>query len=193
MAGGGVLEARGVADAVAVVVGAAPAVVVLVGTSASGKTSLRHRLEGAGLPAGAVVSLDDLRRGLRAEGVRRGLPARPLQDYSPAAVRRARRRADALAAFGHGYVADSTHLRRRDRREHVSVAGDTGLAALAVLTPVTDLGELVRRNATRPSEEQVPDEVLARQHHRRSLLTPSVLAEEGFRTVVTWTPPPHPA
>lgn len=159
-------------------------VVVLVGTSGSGKTTLRRRLVGRDLPPDLVLSLDDLRRELRAEDVRRGRPPRALQDYSAAAVRRAARRGDALAAYGAGYLADATHLRRRDRVVHVRVARETGLPVVAVLTPPASLEELVRRNARRPGEERVPEPVLARQHHRRSLLDAGLLRAEGFDDVL---------
>jgi predicted kinase len=84
---------------------------------------------------------------------------------------------------GVGYVADATHLLRRDRRLHVSIAAEAALPAVAVLTPHVPLEELLLRNATRPPDEQVPEEVLARQHHRRSLLTPQLMLEEGFAAV----------
>ncbi len=161
-----------------------PAVVVLVGACGSGKTTLRGALVAAGLHADRVVSLDDLRRRARDRDLRSGRPPHPLQDYSARAVREAARRADALAAFGAGYLADATHLRRRDRRVHVAVAEDTGLPAVAVLLPDVPLSELLARNAARPADERVPVDVLERQAHRRSLLDAALLAEEGFRLVV---------
>jgi predicted kinase len=173
------------ADPVLDLLAGTPAVVVLVGTSGSGKTTLRRRLLAEGLAVGGVVSLDDLRREARDHVLRRGGAARPLQDYSATAVRRARRRSEVFAAFGCGYVADATHLRRRDRREHVAVASDAGLPAVAVLMPLLDVEELVRRNAARPPDEQVPADALLRQHHRRSLLSADGLLGEGFVTVHT--------
>src|SRR4051812_16235299 len=161
-----------------------PVVVVLIGTSGTGKTTLRRALVAAGLAADRVVSLDDLRRELRDDDLRRGRRPRRLQDYSATAARRALRRGDALATFGEGYVADATHLRRRDRRVHVRVAEDTGLRSWAVLTPLVSVEELLRRNHTRPADEQVPEDALLRQHHRRSLLSAPLLAEEGFDEVV---------
>lgn len=160
-----------------------PRVVVLVGASGTGKTTLRRRLVAAGLPEDLVVSLDDLRRRARASDLSRGRAGRPLQDYSALAARQALRRRDALAAFGAGYLADATHLRRRDRRLHVLTAQDTGLQAVAVLTLALPVDVLVDRNARRPSDEVVPVEVLLRQAHRRSLLSPSMLLEEGFTTM----------
>ena len=159
-------------------------VVVLVGPAAAGKTTLRRRLVAQGLPREQVVSLDDLRREARDEDAARGRPVRSLQDYSLTAVRRAARRADALTAEGRGYLADATHLRRAERREHWGRAAAAGLRAVAVLLPVTPLAVLLERNAQRPPDERVPDDVLLRQHHRRSLLSTDVLSEEGFTDVL---------
>ena len=158
-------------------------VVVLVGTSGSGKTTLRQWMVAAGLPADRVVSLDDLRREARADDLVRGGTARPLQDYSASAVRTALGRAEAMAALGVGYVADATHLLRRERQVHVRLAAEAGMAAVAVLTPLLPIEELVRRNAGRPADEQVPDDVLVRQRHRRSLLSAELLLDEGFTEV----------
>jgi predicted kinase len=160
-----------------------PEVLVLVGASGSGKTTLRLRLVANGLPEDLVISLDDLRRRARAVDAARRRQPRPLQDYSALAVRQAARRADALAAFGVGYLADATHLRRRDRRLHVATAAETGLPSRAVLTPVLPLEVLLERNARRPVDEAVPVDVLARQAHRRSLISAETLAEEGFSVV----------
>jgi predicted kinase len=168
-----------------------PAVLVLVGTSASGKTTLRRELVSAGLPGDQVVSLDDLRRRARAWDRARGRPERDLHDYSALAVRLAARRCDALAAFGAGYVADATHLRRRDRRLHVTVAAETGLEARAVLTPAEPVEVLLERNLRRPADEAVPVDVLLRQAHRRSLLSADRLLAEGFASVVEAGVPPE--
>jgi predicted kinase len=158
-------------------------VVVLVGASGSGKTTMRRCLVAAGWPADLVVSLDDLRRCARDHDLARGRHPRTLQDYSALAARQAARRSDAFAAFGTGYLADATHLRRRDRRVHVRTATDAGLRARALLTPVLPLAVLLERNARRPPDEVVPVDVLARQAHRRSLITAGSLAEEGFSAI----------
>jgi predicted kinase len=161
-----------------------PAVIVLVGASGSGKTTLRRALQRAGLPGDLVVSLDDLRRRARAWDVAHGRAARDLQDYSALAVRQAARRCDALAGFGAGYLADATHLRRRDRRLHVGVAAGTGLEPRAVLTAALPVEVLVERNLRRPPDERVPVDALLRQAHRRSLLSADLLLTEGFGSVV---------
>jgi len=162
----------------------APAeILVLVGTSGSGKTTMRHCLVAVGWPADLVVSLDDLRRRARDLDLARGRRPRALQDYSALAARQAARRGDAFAAFGAGYLADATHLRRRDRRLHVRTATDTGLRARALLAPVLPFAVLLERNARRPPDQAVPVDVLARQAHRRSLITAGSLVEEGFSAV----------
>jgi predicted kinase len=162
-----------------------PQVVVLVGTSGAGKTTLRRRLVGDGFPGDLVVSLDDLRRSAQDDDLRRGRPGLELQDYSALAVRRAARRADALAAYRSGYLADATHLRRKERREHLVRAADTGLQAVAVLFEAAPLEALLERNGGRPADERVPEDVVARQHHRRSLLSADLLRDEGFTAVLT--------
>ena len=156
---------------------------MLVGASGTGKTTLRRELVANGLPDDLVVSLDDLRREARSSDIAHGRPPRSLQDYSALAVRLAVRRSNALAAFGAGYVADATHLRRRDRRLHVRTAEDTGLPSRAVLTPEVPFEVLFERNARRPPGEAVPVDVLARQAHRRSLISSEALADEGFSVV----------
>ncbi|NHC16485.1 AAA family ATPase [Motilibacter deserti] len=161
----------------------APAVVVLVGAAGSGKTTLRGRLVAGGLDPGTVISLDDLRCEARALDAKAGRPVRPLQDYSFSAVRRAARRCDALLAFGAGYLSDATQLRRRERVPHVRAAAEAGLPSVALLLPALSLDELLARDAARPPDEHVPADVLARHAHRRSLLRPGLLRDEGFDVV----------
>ena len=161
-----------------------PAVVVLVGAAGSGKTTLRRALVAAGLDAELVVSLDDLRGDARAADAAAGRAVLPLQAYSLSAVRRANRRCDALAGFGAGYLADATHLRRHERIVHVRAATSCGLSAVGLLLPDVPLDVLLRRDAARPRDERVPPDVLARQAHRRSLLSERSLLDEGFATVV---------
>ena len=161
-----------------------PVVVVLVGAAGSGKTTLRRGLVRAGFDAGLVVSLDDLRRESRTADAAAGRAVLPLQAYSLSAVRRANRRCDALAGFGAGYLADATHLRRRERVVHVRAAGSCGLPAAGVLLPDLSLGVLLARDAARPPDERVPADVLARQVHRRGLLSERMLRDEGFSDVV---------
>ena len=162
-------------------------VLVLVGAAASGKTTLRRELVAAGLDEGVVVSLDDLRRDLRARDLTAGGAPRELQDYSLPAARRAARRGDALAGLAVGYLADATHLRRAERREHLRRAQRAGLAAEAVLLPALPLEVLVERNASRPDDQRVPEDVLAHHAHRRSLLSADALRADGFAAVhVRW-------
>jgi predicted kinase len=161
-----------------------PAVVVLVGPSASGRTTFRRALVAAGLPESSVVSLDDLRRDLRDAAVAAGRPGLELQDWTARALRVAGALQAALLDEGAGYVADATHLRRRERTAHVRAAHAAGLHAIALLLDERPLQELVARNAARPAGQAVPEAVLSAMAHRRSLLSAGLLANEGFDVVL---------
>lgn len=157
---------------------------VLVGPPASGKTTWRGAQVASGLPAHSVVSLDDLRREIAADTAARGGPVRPPQDWTLPALRRAAARQAALLTAGTGYLADSTHLRRRERVAHVRAAHAAGLPAVAVLMPDLPLDVLRSRNAARDADTRVPEELLRRHAHRRSLLSRQLLLDEGFNEVV---------
>jgi predicted kinase len=162
----------------------AECVVVLVGAAASGKTTLRRRLEVEGTAPGAILSLDDARAELWERAIAAGAEPRPLQDYSLPAVRRCDAAAAELLSRGRGYLADATHLRRRERVAHVRAAHAAGLPAVAVLLPAVPLDELLRRNAQRPAWRRVPEHIVARHAHRRDLLSAALLRDEGFDDVV---------
>jgi predicted kinase len=158
------------------------AVTVLIGAPASGKTTLRRHLMAGGV-ALPVLSLDDERAALREEDRAAGLPPRALQSYSHPAVQRCAAAARALLAEGRGYLADATHLRRRERVAHVRAAHAAGVPAVAVLLPDLPLEVLAARNAARPEEQRVPRDVLEKHAHRRSLLSAGLLRDEGFDAV----------
>lgn len=130
-----------------------------------------------------MVSLDDLRAAARSGDLAAGRVPRALQQYSFPAVTEATRRQRELLTDGRGYVADATHLGRRERVAHVRQAAAAGLPALAVLMPALPLEVLAARNAERSPERQVPEEVLARHVHRRALLDADLVLGEGFATV----------
>jgi predicted kinase len=160
-----------------------PAVVVLVGPPAAGKTRVRRRLHDAGLPTRLVVGLDELRRAARARATAAGEPVLPLQDYSLTAVRTAAAVQQELLDAGTGYVSDATNLRRRERVGHVRAARDAGLPAVALLLPDHPVDMLLARDMLRPADERIPADVIAAYAHRRSLLTVDLLRGEGFAAV----------
>ncbi len=162
----------------------AEAVVVLIGAAASGKTTLREALISSDAAPRDVLSLDDERNGMRERDLAAGREPRDLQDYSWIAVRRCEAVGKDLLSRGVGYISDATHLRRRERIPHVRAAHAAGLPAIAVLLPSVPLDVLRKRNASRPEFRRVPDEILERHAHRRGLLTPELLLEEGFDEIV---------
>ena len=165
-----------------------PAVVVLVGAAASGKTTLRRRLIAAGLDSALVVSIDDERTFIRDAVIAPGREPKPLQHYTLPALRRVQARQDDLLASGRGYVSDATNLLRSERRKHASLARRHGLPARALLLPALGPDVLTLRDANRPELHRVPAEALARHAHRRSLLRPDEMYDEGFTEVVELTP-----
>ncbi len=165
-----------------------PAVVVLVGAAASGKTTLRHRLVIAGLDPALVVSIDDERAFIRDAVIAQGREPKPLQHYTLPALRRVRAQQQALLVAGQGYVSDATNLPRSERRQHTALAAAHGLPARALLLPALPPDVLAARDALRPELHRVPVEALARHAHRRSLLHPDEVYDEGFEEVIEVTP-----
>src|SRR4051812_22031650 len=104
-----------------------PAVFVLIGPGAAGKTTARGRIVAAGFDPAHVLSLDDTRVALRARSEDAGRPVKPLQDYTVVALKICAERQVALIAAGVGYLADNTHLRRQERTDHLRAAHDAGL------------------------------------------------------------------
>jgi predicted kinase len=166
----------------------AEAVVVLVGGAASGKTTVRKQLLAAGAAPCDVLSLDEERAALQERDLAAGREPRELQDYSLPAVRRWEAAAQDLLASGRGYVAAATHLRRRERVTHVRAAHAVGLPAVAILLPALPADVLSEHNALRAAHRRVPENVLARHVHRRSLLSAELLLAEGFDEVVEVAP-----
>lgn len=156
---------------------------VLVGPPASGKTTWRRRLVADGYPPERVVSLDELRREVAARVEAAGGPVRSPEEWTPRALRLAARLRAEMLADGRGYLADATHLRRRERVVHVRGAASAGLPAVALLLPEVPLDVLRARNAGRSGHDLVPDDVLVQFAHRRALLSADLLREEGFAVV----------
>ena len=161
-------------------------VLVLVGAPASGKTALRTQLMTEGGDATeplVILSPDDERGRMRARDVAAGREPRNLQEYSLPALRRCAAGAEEVLSLRRGYLADATHLRRKERVAHVRAAREAGLPAVAVLLPDLPLAVLADRNSRRSEERRVPDGILARHAHRRGLLSVELLRAEGFDDV----------
>lgn len=156
-----------------------PAVVVLVGPPASGKTTLPRQLVDAGLPDGLVMSLDDLRREIAAEVTAAGGPVRAPQDWTPPGAAGGRRPPDPAAGHRAGLPgrqhppAPARPGGTRTSRARRRPAGGRAAHARAARE------ELARRDSRREDDARVPDDVLRRHAHRRSLLDAALLRVEG--------------
>jgi predicted kinase len=146
----------------------AGALVVFVGPAGAGKSRAAE-----GFPASARVCLDQLRAAVADDpGSQEATSdAVALQDL----IVEARLRRGLLI------VLDATNVERRVRVSLVERAHRHGRRPVAVVfaTPV-DL--CVRRNARRPANRRVPEEVLRRQHEQAAQALP-LLVKEGFTDV----------
>ena len=95
----------------------------------------------------------------------------------------ARRATDALRA-GQAVLIDATSLNPAERRNHRESATPAGAVSVALLAVALPLGELLRRNASRP--RRVPSDVIESMAAQHAGLTVPDLLAEGFTRVVVW-------
>ncbi len=155
-----------------------PAIVVLVGASAAGKSSWAR----SAYRAQEIVSADDL-RGIVGSG-RHDLDAsadafRLLDDILAARVRR-----------GLTCVVDTLGLDAQRRRDYLALAKKHGLPALAIVFDVPD-ALAMQRNAQR--ERRVPARVLAAQLARAADVAGEVESEGWDQVVVVRSDAPTPS
>ncbi|CDR05927.1 polynucleotide kinase-phosphatase [Streptomyces iranensis] len=143
--------------------------VVLVGTTGSGKSTFARRH----FPPTQIVSSD----------VCRGLVADDENDQSatPDAFDVLHYIAGKRLAAGRLTVVDATNVRSESRRSLINLAREHDVLPVAIVLDVPE-GECARRNAGRPDRAGMPDHVIPRQRRelRRSLKS---LEREGFRKV----------
>ncbi|MER6314426.1 ATP-binding protein [Streptomyces sp. NPDC001581] len=144
---------------------------VAVGPAASGKSTAA-----ALFPVDAVVCLDELRREI--SGGRAGD-----QSVTPAAVARQNILLDEHLAAGQTVLVDSTNVEPRVRANLLELAHRHGRQAVA-LRFTTDLDTCLERNARRPADRRVPDDVLRWQHSLAQDATMDVLLAEGFTSAL---------
>lgn len=149
--------------------------VVMVGSAASGKSTLAARI--AGDDRWAVISADDVRGRLfgdpRAQGV---------IDVAHGDVH-AVVRAEAAARLRQSLsvIVDATNLKGNDRTTLVELGRALAVPVVAIIVH-TPLEECRRRNAGR--ERQVPDHVLERHATQMTSIRPRALLKEGFDRVI---------
>lgn len=149
---------------------AGPAVLLLIGPAASGKSTFAKKLLADGT-ADQVVSSDAIRAelGLEATEGRR-------------TFREFHRRVAAAANAGKVVIADATSLTRRDRHQVFDQLGPD-IPVIAARMPDHDVDELLRRDAAR--DRQVGEQPITRQVARfESAATRRMLLDEPFSCVV---------
>ncbi|MBP8538133.1 polynucleotide kinase-phosphatase [Streptomyces sp. MK37H] len=143
--------------------------VVLVGTTGSGKSTFARRHF---LPTQIVSS--DVCRGLVADDEND-------QSATPDAFDLLHYIVGKRLAAGRLTVVDATNVRTESRRGLIGLAREHDVLPVAIVLDVPE-GECARRNAQRPDRAGMPDHVIPRQRRelRRSLKS---LEREGFRKV----------
>lgn len=147
-----------------------PSVIVLVGASGSGKSTLARTW-----PADYRLELDFYRSLVSGDAGD--------QEATEDAVALLHQVLVARAARGLTSVVDATNTRADVRRRLVDTAHAYGLDAAAVVM-TAPLEQCLTRNAVRPANRRVPDDVLRRQYAQVAAARPG-LRSEGFDHVVT--------
>ncbi|MFZ3476042.1 AAA family ATPase [Streptomyces sp. 2.9] len=144
---------------------------VAVGPAASGKSTLA-----AVFPVDEVVCLDELRREISG-----GNPGD--QSVTPAAVARQNALLDEHLAAARTVLVDSTNVEPKVRAGLLEISRRHGRPAIAIRFP-TPLDTCLERNALRPANRRVPEQVLRWQYELAQSATADVLAKEGFTDVL---------
>ena len=146
-----------------------PVLIVLIGPAGSGKSTLARTW-----PAPQVLELDHYRALVSDESGDQGATAD--------AVRALRTVLEARLARGLTCVVDATNTEAHVRRQLLAAARRHGVPAVAVIVS-TPLPVCLERNAARPADRRVPQEVVRAQHAAMVAAHPR-LDEEGFDHVV---------
>lgn len=149
-----------------------PAVIVLIGASGSGKSTVARTW-----PASYRLELDAYRELVAGDAGD--------QDATADAVRALNTVLTARLARGLTSVIDATNTRVDVRRGLVLAAHDHGLPAVALVVD-TPLAQCLARNGRRRGSRRVPENVVRRQHEQIAVARPG-LHGEGFDQVVTLT------
>ncbi|MFD8573410.1 AAA family ATPase [Streptomyces sp. NPDC059639] len=146
------------------------ALVVAVGPGGSGKSTYSAAASARGL---VVICLDALRQEVSATGDAGD------QSATPAAVALQGALLDAHLRAGEGVFLDSTNVEIRVRADAIARARVHGRPVVA-LRFLPDLDVCRARNAARPANRRVPDNVLDWQHALAAQATVPALLAEGF-------------
>jgi len=146
------------------------ALAVFVGPAAAGKSRLA-----SAFPTDWVVSLDDLRGRLAGDSGEQAVTPQAVQIQDLLVESRLERALNT--------VLDSTNVEPAVRSRLVARAHRWGRPVVAVVF-VTGLDVCLLRNARRPANRKVPDEIVAWQSEQTTLSLPQ-LAGEGFTAIHT--------
>lgn len=145
------------------------ALTVLIGASGAGKSTLARTW-----PASQVLSLDGLRGTVSDDSGDQAATADAADVLKLILERRMARRLNT--------VVDATNVEEAVRVELVLAAKRHGMPTIAVIVS-TPLSLCLQRQAPRPANRRVPDDVVRRQHEAMAFSHQS-LAREGFNHVV---------
>ena len=129
--------------------------IITRGLPGSGKTTYARTLQ----PRVVRVNRDDLRRMLHG--------GRVLTQWAEWQVTISQRaQVEALLRHGTDVCVDDTNLRARTVRDWARLAANLGVAFEVYDFTHVPLDECLRRNATRPDEERIHEEVIRSMHER---------------------------
>lgn len=153
-------------------------IILLIGLPGSGKSFLARRMA-ANFPGTRVISTDCIRAQLFGDESIQGpwqLVWQQVQAQLAQAVEQIRQHKAPLAIY------DATNAARRQRRQAIALARETGFTQITGLWVDTPLALCMERNQRR--DRRVPEEVIYKMHRRLQGAPPA--CDEGFNQLIRY-------